>query len=300
MCSPWIFDAELLTETAIVHQVVAGILAASLLVKGDLRVRQKPAHDVRQLAQADRDPARVVEMVAGRVGQQHPGEDLGDVLDVNQQAHQPLLRKVHRLAAGGVDHDLYVVRRPAHLVRPGDVGGAHACDRHAVVLDVLLRLELVEDLVHRILAGAVGRVVLLYRPVTKVTLLATHRDGTRVYHALHAPQAGGLEAVVHPEDVEAHNLVRVALTRSQAVGEVDEPFGLHLQHGPHHVLELRDVPAEHRRLDRYVAEGHRARVQVHAHHRFAARDQALDEPGPDEARRADHQYRHSRSPRSLR
>src|SRR2546422_8640838 len=96
--------------------------------------------------------------------------------------------------------------RSTDLVGPGDVGGAHARDRHAVGLDVLARLELVEDLVHRVLARAVRRIVLVHEPVTEVALLATHRDRARVHHALDAGQARGLEANVHPQDVEAQYL----------------------------------------------------------------------------------------------
>src|SRR3989449_9988883 len=98
--------------------------------------------------------------------------------------------------------------RSTDLVGPGDVGGAHARDRHAVVLDVLAGLELVEDLVHRVLARAVRRIVLVHQPVTEVALLAAHRDRARVHHTLDAGQARGLEALVHAEDVPAHDPVR--------------------------------------------------------------------------------------------
>src|SRR6266581_4513054 len=258
---PRVLDAELLGQPAPVHQIVSGFLTAALVGEGDPRVRDEPAHDVRQLTQAHRDAARVVEAVAG-----------------------------------GVDHDLHVVDGAADLVRPGDIGRTHADDRHAVVLDVLPGLELVEDLVHRVLAGAVHRIVLVHQPVAEVTLLTAHRDRARVDDALDAGQARGLEAVVHAEDVEAHDLVRVALAGAETVGEVDEALGLHVEHGPHHVLELRDVPADDGRADRLAGERRRSGVQVHAHDRFAARDQPLDEPWADEAGRPDHQHRHTVSP----
>src|SRR5207245_8899394 len=136
----------------------------SLLGNRDLRVWQEYAHDVRQLAETHGDPARAVESVARGVGPQHAGEHLGDVLHVNQETHEPFLGKVHRLAARGLRHDLHVVHRATNLVGTGDVGRTHARDRHAVVLDVLARLELVEELVHRVLARAVRLVTVL--PVT--------------------------------------------------------------------------------------------------------------------------------------
>src|SRR3989449_304462 len=126
---PGVLDPELLAQAAPVHQVVAGVLASTLLGKGDLRVGEKSAHDVRQLAEARRDPPRTVEMMAGGVGHQHAGEDLRDVLHVNQQAHEPLRWKVKGAAASGLGHDLHVVRRAADLVRPRDVGGPDAPGR---------------------------------------------------------------------------------------------------------------------------------------------------------------------------
>src|SRR2546427_4000588 len=216
----WILDPELLAEAAVVHQVVAGLVAAAVLLEGDLRVREKLAHDVRELAQAHRDPARVVEVVAGRVGQQHTGEDLGDVLDVDQEPHETLARKLHGLAPGGVDHERHVIRRAADFVRAGDVGGAHARDRHRVVLDVLLRLELVEDLVDGVLARAGGRVVLGHLPGAGGALLPPHPDRARGDHALGAAHPRGLEAVVHPQDVPAPDLMRGPLPRPQPRGPI--------------------------------------------------------------------------------
>ena len=58
---PRIFDPELLAQAAPVHQVVAGIFAGALLGERDLRVGEKPEEDIRQLAEADRDPAGVVD-----------------------------------------------------------------------------------------------------------------------------------------------------------------------------------------------------------------------------------------------
>src|SRR2546422_9449008 len=95
---PGILDPELFGQAAPVHEIVAGLLAATLLGERDLRVWEEPAHDVRQLAETHGDPARVVERVARGVGQQHTGEDLGDVLHVNQETHEPFLdRKSTRL-----------------------------------------------------------------------------------------------------------------------------------------------------------------------------------------------------------
>src|SRR5713226_5669191 len=49
-------------------------------------------------------------MMAGRLGQQDAGENLRHVLDVNQEAHEPLFREMHRLAARG---------KPVHLPKKG-------------------------------------------------------------------------------------------------------------------------------------------------------------------------------------
>jgi hypothetical protein len=61
---PGILDPELLAQAAPLHQVVAGHFAATLLGERDLRVGENPADDVRQLAEADRDPAGLVERSA--------------------------------------------------------------------------------------------------------------------------------------------------------------------------------------------------------------------------------------------
>src|SRR5262249_3914895 len=109
-------------------------------------------------------------------------------------------------------------------------------------------------------------------------------------------QARGLEAVIHPENVQAHDLMRVALAGAEAVGEIDDPLRLDVEHGAHHVLELRDVAANDRRADRHAAERRRAGIQVHADDLLAARHEAPDETRADEAGRADHQYRHGATP----
>jgi len=84
------------------------------------------------------------------------------------------------------------------------------------------------------------------QPETAGTRMPAHeRWHAKVLKELVTSQPRGLEAVVHPEDVQTHDLVRVPLTRPEPVGEVDEPIRLHLEHGPHHVLELGDVPADH-------------------------------------------------------
>jgi len=235
----------------------------------------------------------IVEDVLRGVGEQNAREHLRDVLHVDQQAHAALLRQMHGLAAGGLAHELHVIGGAPDLVGAGDVGGAHARDRHRVVLDVLLRLKLVEGLVDGVLARAVGRIVFGRRPVAEVALLPAHRDRAGVHHPLHPSQARRLEAVVHPEDVEAHDLVRITLTRSEAVGQVDEPVRLDLEHRPHHVVEPGHVAADQRHLLRHGRKRrHGVRIQIHARHRLAATDEPTHEPGADEPRAADHQYRH--------
>ena len=130
-----------------------------------------------------------------------------------------------------------------------------------------------------------------------MALLAAHRDRAGVDHALDAGQPAGFEAVVHAEDVEPHDLVGIALAGAEAVGEVDDALGLEFQHGAHDVLELRDVAAHDRRADRGAVEGDRTRIQVHTHHRLAARDQLADQAGADESRRAEHEHRHGGLPK---
>ena len=232
----------------------------------------------------------------GSIGQQHAREDLRDVLHMNEQAHLTLLGKMNGLAAGGARDELHVVGRATDLVGARDVGRADARDRHPVVPDVLAGLELVEDLVDRILARAVQRIVLGDQPLTEVTLLAAHRDRARVHDALDAAQAGRFEAVVHSEDVEAEHLVRIPLARPDAVCEVDDPVGLHLEDDAHDVFELRDVTTNDPDLIGEARERRRAGVEIHADDRLACRDQASDESWTDESRPADDQCRHARPP----
>ena len=186
---------------------------------------------------------------------------------------------------------------PRTLSGPVTLAG-DAGDRHLVIPDVLAGLELVEDLVDGVLARAVDRIVLRHQSLAEVTLLPAHRDRARVHHAFDAAQACRLEAVVHSEDVEAEDSMRVPLPGADAVGEVDEPIRLHLDDGPHDVLELRDVTTDHRHPVGCVGEPRRAGVEIHADDGVAAGDQPSDESGTDEPRAADHQYRHPKPPRA--
>jgi len=86
--------------------------------------------------------------------------------------------------------------------------------------------------------------------------------------------------------------MRIALTGAEAVGEVDDPLGLHVEHRAHHVLELRDVAAHHRRADRHAGERRGAGIQVHPNDLLAARHQAPDESRADETGRTEHEHRH--------
>jgi hypothetical protein len=146
--------------------------------------------------------------------------------------------------------------------------------------------------VHRVLAGAVDRVVLGGEPLAEVALLAAHRDGAGVDDTLDAGQPAGLEAVVHAENVQLHDLVGIALAGAEAVGEVDHAFGLDLEDEAHHVLEVRDVAAHHRTADGLAVEGDGARIEIHAHHRLAACDQLANEAWSDEPGGAEHEHRH--------
>src|SRR3954462_12102225 len=85
-----ILDAELFRDAAVVDEVVARLFLAAVLRKRDLRVREKAAIDVREAAEADRNPTGVVERVLRRLGEEHAREDLRDVLHVDERPHHPL------------------------------------------------------------------------------------------------------------------------------------------------------------------------------------------------------------------
>src|SRR5260370_1522537 len=126
---------------------------------------------------------------------------------MNKETHASLLRKVHGLAARGVRHDLPVIRRAADFVGASDVGRTHASDRHAVVLDVLASLELVEDLVHGVLALAVWRLVLVREPVPGGALLGPHPPRGSADPPPLARQPPGLSARFPPPHLRGRDLL---------------------------------------------------------------------------------------------
>src|SRR5579871_2575455 len=89
-----VLNAELLDEAAIVDQIIAGdFFAAALLVETDPGVRQVFAYNVGDLAEADRDAAGIVDPVLGMIGHDYPGEDFGDLVDMDRAAHRVLERE---------------------------------------------------------------------------------------------------------------------------------------------------------------------------------------------------------------
>src|SRR5215467_8565648 len=70
-----VLDPVLLGQPAPVDEIIARFLAAALFGEGDLRVRQEAAHGLRQLAEAHRDAARIIEVMARRLGQENARED---------------------------------------------------------------------------------------------------------------------------------------------------------------------------------------------------------------------------------
>ena len=168
-----------------------------MAIKVDLGVRQELLNDLRQVAHADGVAARVVDGVAAFLYHRHPNEGLGDIVYVHRQAHQAGLGEAHRLTGRREGDALHMVGRAANFVWPGNVGRTDARDRHAVDLVELLGLELVEPLVHGVLAGTVHGVVFVDGAVSEVGLLAADGDGTGIGHPVDSRDSGSLEAVIH-------------------------------------------------------------------------------------------------------
>ena len=144
----------------------------------------------------------VVDGVVAGIGQQHPNECFGDVLYVDGQPHNLFMWEADRLASGGQGDAANVVDGTSELVGACHVSRTYPSDGHAVVLDVLGCLELVEYLVHGVLAGAVHLVVLVGLPVTEAGLLAAHRDGACIHHPVHTANPGSFETVIHAHDIQ--------------------------------------------------------------------------------------------------
>ena len=186
-----------------------------------------------------------------------------------------------------------MVNGTAHLVRPGHVGRPDAGDAHAVVLVEHLGLELVENLVRRVLAVAEDAIIFVGLPVAKVGLLPADGHGTGVHDAVDAQQPPGLKAVVHAQDVEAHLVVRVALAAAQQVGQVDDAVGLRFHNGVDHLLKLGDVHPGATERAPVNAGNVRYRVDVRGVHVLAPFHQLANDPRADETGAAQNQNRHN-------
>src|SRR5215510_10220082 len=79
---------KLLEQTAVVHQIVAGpLFSPGLVLERNARVGEKLPDHVGQLPQAERRATRVIDEIAGRIGQQDPHKDLGNIVDMDGQPH---------------------------------------------------------------------------------------------------------------------------------------------------------------------------------------------------------------------
>ena len=163
---------------------------------------------------------------------------------------------------------------------PVTLAGRIAGDLHAVLLAVVLRLPLVEDLVHRVLHVAMAKIVLGDHAVAEEFLFAVDRQRAGIDNPVAAGEARRLEAVVHAEDVELEGDPRRVLAADQ-IGEVDDPLGLGRGHRRHDVVELGDVAAQHFHLLAEVAEIGGLRIDIHADDLFAALRKERNEPSPD-------------------
>ena len=179
-----------------------------------------------------------------------------------------------------------------HFVGPGHVGGPDAGDGHAVDLVELLGLELVEPLVHGILAGAVHRVVLIDHPVAEVGLLSADGDGAGVGHPVHPGDTGRLEAIIHAQDVQLHGEMGRVVAAAQQIGQVHDAVRLGVHDGRNHVLKLHDVAAHDLYLVSEFAEVRGSRVDVHHEDLLAALDQPGNNPLSDKAGAAQYQGCH--------
>ena len=185
-----------------------------------------------------------------------------------------------------------VVDRADHLVRAGHIGRADRRDLHAVLFAVILRLPLVEDLVHRVLHVAVLEIVFVDDALAIKFLLAADRHRTGIDDPVAPGEARRLEAVVHAEDVQLERDARRQVA-ADVIGEVDHPVGLHRRHRGHHVVELADIAAQHPHLGQ-LAEIGGLRVDVHDHGLLALLRQKRDQPPADKPGAADDQRRHVR------
>ena len=195
----------------------------------------------------------------------------------------------------GKVHAPNVIGGAASLVRAGHVGWADSGDVHAIYAVELLGLELIEALVHGVLARAVHRVVLVDQPVAEGALLPADGHRAGVDHPVDAAYPGRLEAVVHAQHVQLHREVGRVVAAAQQVGQVHDPVGLGGQHRLHHVLELGDVAVHHAYQVPELLVRHRPRVDVHYSDPLASFGQPAYGPSPDEPGAAQYQRRHTAS-----
>src|SRR5262245_11393596 len=160
------------------------------------------------------------------------------------------------------------------------------------MLVILLGLKLVKNLVHGILAGAVGRIILMHEPVAKVFLQSAHRHRTGIHHALDATQPGGLEAVVHAQNVELHSEMGLVFATPEEIGQIEDARWSGLERDTHDILKLRHITSDDLHLIAQVSERGSAGIDIHTHHVFTARHQPTNGPRTDKTRPSKYQYGH--------
>src|SRR5262249_8300677 len=123
-----------------------------------------------------------VDAMGRLVSHEHAGEDLGHIVEVDRADHRVLEGQGNGMATGGLGDAPYVIDRPAHLVRPRDIGTADSGDAHAILFRIIQRLPFVHDLVLGVLIFAVHGIVFGHGTVAVVGLLAVRGEGTGIHY----------------------------------------------------------------------------------------------------------------------
>ena len=195
--------------------------------------------------------------------------------------------KLDRLLAGGQDLALDVVHGAAHLVGSGDVGRSDAGDGHVVGAVVPVGLVLVEALGDGVDAAAEAEVVLGDHFVAVQPLGSVDGERAGVDDAADVEQAGGLEAVVHAEDVDLDLRMGVGLGGAEDVGEVEHAVGFGGDERLDDVAHDGDVAVDDLDLVAERVEDGRVGVDVHAVDFVSVLDQASHDAGSDESAAAE-------------
>ncbi len=203
---------------------------------------------------------------------------------MHRQPHDVFLGEVYGLAHCGQDNALHMVGGTPHLIRPGHVGGANPGDGHSVDRIVLVGLELIENLMHGVLANPILGVVLVNQPLAELGLLAAGGQGAGIHHPVHTTDPGRLKTVVHTQHIQLHGEVRGVVPASQQVGQVEDAVRLGGENRFDYVLELGDVAVHDAHLVFQSRERGGPGVDVHADDILAPLGQTVDCSRSDEPR----------------